>query len=87
MSVKKVTGRAAVVSLQKIEDWINSQENSGEILLAMGAIDQQTYDRGYHQLEDFRVVIEADPENVPQDAFAAFREVEGVDQIGQKTEA
>lgn len=78
----EVSGRACVVCLQKIEDWINEQEDAGQVLLDMGLMDQETYDLGLHQLEDFRVKIEANPDNVPDDAFAAFRETEGVSSIG-----
>lgn len=74
---EKVTGRAAVVALQKIEDWINEQEDTGQFLMEMGLISKSDYDEGYHQLEDFRVTIEANPDNVPADPLAAFREVEG----------
>lgn len=73
---KKVTQRAAVISLQQVEDWINEQEDTGGLLREMGLISKEDYDSGIHDLEDFRVKVEANPDNVPQDILAAYREAE-----------
>jgi len=54
------TTRILTINQQKLEDWINEQEDTGQFLNAMGVITNEELAAGVHQLEDFRVKVEAD---------------------------
>lgn len=58
----KNEGSLRTVSLQDVEDWINEQEDVGEMLNELGIITDEEKAAGIHKLEDFRVKIESNAE-------------------------
>lgn len=61
MSDKTGTTRTLTINQQKLEKWIEDQEDAGEFLNAMGVLSDEELAAGIHQLEDFRVKVELDP--------------------------
>lgn len=73
------------VTVQKIKDWLALQETQGQFLLSIGALSQEQYDRGDHQLKDYLVKVQKDPEvarSADQDPVRGFQQAEGVENIG-----
>lgn len=48
-------------SLQTLEDFINSEEDTGMLLNQLGIISDDELAAAVHMMEDFRVKVEADP--------------------------
>lgn len=70
-------------ALQKLESFINDQEDMGQFLNAMGLLGDDELAAGIHKLEDFRVKVEADPEL----AASKARELEETGSIAEVREA
>jgi len=49
------------ISLQALEDYINDEEDMGQMLVALGALSDEELAASVHKMEDFRIKIEADP--------------------------
>ncbi len=79
MSDKKQ--RTLTVSQKTVEDWINSSEESGQFLNALGLISDEELAAGIHKEEELRVKIEADPEM----AEAIVRQNEQTGEDGEET--
>ncbi len=64
-------GNVRTISQQKLEQYINDQEDLGQLLVDLGAISPEEYAASVHKMEDFRVKIEADPDLAEQKASEA----------------
>lgn len=72
------------LSQKKVEEWINSQDLVGRNMRDLGLLSPEQYERGVHQLADFKLKIEADKDvadRAANDTEAAFTEAEQVDKI------
>lgn len=62
------TLRTLTLNQQKLEEYINGDEDAGQFLQAMGVITKEELAAGIHQDEEFRVKIEADSSFADQKA-------------------